>query len=185
LTRPNLQILIGPTVLILFAFAIFFSVGTAISDWRDNEFQRLAKLEGDRAALAERTESLHSDIASFADQDITDLFWTAAQSGEANALIQSAVSGTASENGILLRSVTPYTPREQIIQGSFGFRLEFEAHLNQVTEFLKDLEYDRPAIVIDRVILRRLNRPGDADLQPAVFAQVELLAPVILTGDGG
>jgi len=80
-------------------------------------------------------------------------------------------------------SITPYTPRDSSIDGAFGFRLEFETHLDQLTEFLKQVEYDRPALVIDRTVLRRLNRPGDEEPQPALFVQIEILAPVILTGE--
>lgn len=185
MNRRRLKPLIGPLVVVSLCLVLWLSLGATLSDWRSNQFDRLSVLENQKTSLEERSNQLRSDLESFSDQDLTDLFWTAAQPGEATALVQSSVSGTASANGILLRSVTPFTPREQTIQGAFGFRLEFEAHLDQVTEFLKDIEYDRPAIVIDRVVLRRLNRPGDAGLQPAVFAQVELLAPVILTGEGG
>ena len=179
----SLKSILGPMMILTAGIVLYFTAGVALMDWRTNQFTRLAALKTDVAAMTDRIATLEADLTNVSDQDITNLFWTASQPGEATALVQSSLSGTASDNGILMRSITPYTPRDSSIDGAFGFRLEFETHLDQLTEFLKQVEYDRPALVIDRTVLRRLNRPGDEEPQPALFVQIEILAPVILTGE--
>lgn len=175
---------IGPLVVAIGAVGLYLTAGTALAEWRSAQFSRLSEVQNEIAVLETRQAGLRADLANFSDQDITDLFWTAGQPGAATALVQSAISSTASQHGILMRSITPFTPREETIQGAFGVRLEFEARLDQLSQFLQSIEYDRPALVVDRMVLRRLNRPGDTAAQPSLFAQIDLLAPVILTGEG-
>lgn len=169
--------------LCLFAIALWFTLGAPLTRWKAEQINARVTAENALYAMHARRDNLATEITNVEQHDLTGLFWSAAQQGEATALIQSDISATASRHGILLRSVTPFKPREETLPGATGFRLEFEAHLDQLAGFLKEIEYDAPALVVSNTILRRLNRPGAPTEQPAVFVQIDVLAPVRLTGE--
>jgi hypothetical protein len=161
------------------------AIVSPVSEWRNGHFDAVERARADLVSLQDRKQRIQRELDNFQHQDLSGLFWTAAQTGEATALIQSKMSGMASRQGILLRSVTPFTPRQSDIPGAFGFKLEFEAHLDQLVLFLKDLEYGQPSIVVQTALFRRLNRPGEPNEQPSLFVQMSVLAPVKLTGNEG
>lgn len=183
MTSPSRQTLIRLAITVLALIVLWVVLIAPINGWKTEQLAAQQRAKWDLATLNERNASLRADLVNLDQHDLSGLFWSAAQAGEATALIQSDISTTASGHGILLRSVTPFTPRDSSIPGAFGFRLEFEAHLDQLSDFLKDVEYAAPALVVHSAILRRLNRPGATGEQPAVFAQIDILAPVRLTGE--
>ena len=109
-----------------------------------------------------------------------NILWRAAQTGEATARIQSQLSKIASERGVSLRSISPTRARDLNLAQAAGFRLEMEASLDQLVQFLQAIEYHSPALLVEKASLRRLNKLNSNQPQPLIFAQIEISAPVVL-----
>lgn len=154
-----------------------------LGEWRQAQLTELerTKLEIERLTLA--TARLEAERDSLQGETTISKLWDGTQPGEISARIQSHLNDAASESGISFRSITPLPPRSAGTYTSFGFRLEFEAGLGQLARFLQDVEYAAPALPVERATLRRVIRPGDRSEQPIVFAQIDIVAPV-LTNDG-
>ncbi|WP_108813231.1 GspMb/PilO family protein [Loktanella sp. Alg231-35] len=178
------QRLILFSVITMFVASLYLAVVAPLSAWRSASLEGLSSVENEIAQLEARVATLTIGQQSFVSDDLSGLTWEAAQMAEATAIVQSAVNDTARENGIVLRSIAPASGSETEIESAIGFRLEFEAHLDQLVPFLKAVEFGQPALVVTRANLRRLSRPNQSNPQPELFVQIELAAPVTLTDEG-
>lgn len=114
--------------------------------------------------------------------DLGVYLWQAKQAGEATARIQAALGEISRNNGIVLRSITPAAAPPVPYVEAVALRIEAEADLEQVADFVTALEQHSPVLLISRATLRRLNRPAFSE-QPVVFFQIDLIAPYVI-GEG-
>lgn len=138
---------------------------------RDQAAEKLAQFE-------QRVQKMDTLRQQLSQQGELASLWQADQPGAATALVQSELSKLASQRGIGLRSITPMREREIPMARAAGFRLEIETSLDQLAGFLQAVEYHSPALMVDRASLRRLNMVNAGQVQPVVFAQIEISAPI-------
>lgn len=165
------------------ALLIWLAVAQPLQTWRK------AQLDARADAIAE-TQKLQSSIATLRAErnryDVDgqlDILWQAERSGAATAMIQSEISRMAREQGVSLRAISPARQRDLSLADAVGIRIELEAALDQLSDFLRVVEYHSPALLIERATLRRLSKPGSALAQPLVFAQIDLAAPFVLQAE--
>lgn len=170
----------------LAALFAYFAVYQPLSSWRATAMANLASAQTEKAQLIASIERLRAEKQSFVSDDLAGLTWEAAQIAEATAKVQSAVNDMGRSTGILMRSIAPVNATGSGIPNAISFRLEFEARLDQLVPFLRDIEFGRPALVITRANLRRLARPNERGAQPDLFVQINVAAPITLdTGTEG
>lgn len=151
-----------------------------LADWRQQQLStaKQSKLELERLESSFQRLSLQHD--ALANYETADLAWNAKATGEASARIQTHMAEAAGRAGIQFRSITPLPNARSNGEDQVVFRLEFESDLAQLTSFLTDIEYATPALPVTRATLRRLVRPNDQSLQPVVFTQLDIAAPVLI-----
>ncbi|MFZ5963018.1 type II secretion system protein GspM [Thalassococcus sp. BH17M4-6] len=178
-----LDALLSLALLGLFATLIWLAAVQPLQGWRQ------AQLDARADAIAE-TQKLKSSIATLrAERDRYDIdgqldvLWEAERTGTATAMIQSEISRMARDQGVSLRAITPARQRDLSLADAVGIRIELEAALDQLSDFLKVVEYHSPALLIERATLRRLAKPGSALAQPLVFAQIDLAAPFVIQAE--
>lgn len=168
-------------LLVGFFLLLWLVVAMPLLAWREGNIAGLAEARADLQRLEGSIGRLAAERAQLSGDTTAETVWTAARTGEVTALIQARVSELARQNGLALRSVTPTAGRKLPLTEAVGFRLEAEATLDQLLQFLIALEYHAPVLVIDSATLRRLARPGPASEQPSLFIQIDLVAPVLTT----
>jgi len=176
--------LLAAGMVALFILAAFFAVIAPLAAWRADVLQQKAQMQTDMDNLTERIERLTQERDTIRIGGIDGLIWQANQMPEATAKVQSQVNTLARDAGILMRSIAPRNAASTRIPGAIGFRLEFEASLDQLVPFLRAVEFGEPALAASRVSLRRLARPTQSGSQPDLFVQMDIEAPVsIISGD--
>ncbi len=166
--------------------ATYFLILLPLGNWRQSTLDRQIDLVNDREQLEGRVAQLEAEKQSFVSDDLEGLIWEGEQQAEATAKVQSAINDIARDNGILMRSIAPTNNVDIGIPNAISFRLEFEASLDQLVSFLKTIEFGQPALVVTRANTRRLVRPGQASLQPELFVQLDIAAPISISdGSGG
>lgn len=170
-------------VLLGFVLLFFVAVILPLKDWRAEQFASSEEMQFEQSRLAASFDRLTLERDSLSTADGRSLSWVASTEGEAAAQIQTTLAEAAATSGISFRSVTPLPQSRSATDNRITFRLEFEADLSQLTQFLSEVEYATPALPISRATVRRLVRPGDQTSQPVIFAQLDVSAPVLL-GDG-
>ncbi|SMX26034.1 General secretion pathway protein M [Pelagimonas phthalicica] len=174
------SLLLALALLVGFFALIWLSVGQGLYNWRDTALSKREEMRSELQKLEGSLAALKRDHSQFGETGELTLIWAAKEAGAVTALIQSEISKLAKDHGVSLRAVTPAKESGLSLQEATGFRIEFEASLDQLTGFLQDIEYSSPALVVDRAVLRRLNKPGHKHPQPLVFAQIDLAAPIRL-----
>ncbi|WP_208353081.1 type II secretion system protein GspM [Pseudaestuariivita rosea] len=169
------------TVMVL----IWVALLSPILNWRSQVQNELQSAQIEQARLQRSIAQLMTEQARLSADDATSVLWTAFQSGEATARVQASLSTMARQSGVNLRSIAPVRARELPFSQALAFRLESEASLDQMVALLRAIEYSNPPLVIERANVRRLTRPTRSSDQPLVFFQLEILAPVIITGNAG
>jgi hypothetical protein len=163
---------------------LWLAVLSPLSRWRDQIALESQRFADERARLATSLVDLGRESADLSSGVETELIWSAPQMGEVNAMIQVSLSNIARESDIALRSITPLPPVELAGTAGVGFRLELEAPLDRLMDFLVAIESHSPALRIEVATLRRLTNLGETSDQPVVFAQIDIVAPiVIIQGD--
>ncbi|MDO6591944.1 hypothetical protein DS901_02480 [Loktanella sp. D2R18] len=169
------------TTLVTVLTLLFFGALSPLAGWRSAKLAEHAQTQARRAQLEDSIARLEAERVAFVSDDLAGLTWEGAQEAEATAKVQSAVNDMARNNGILMRSIAPTRDNNTEITNAIGFRLEFEASLDQLVPFLKTAEFSQPALVVTRASLRRLARPNRTGTQPDIFAQIDIVAPFSLT----
>ncbi len=172
--------LIAVSAIIMMAALVWLAVISPIYQWKLRASENLATRQAENARLNASLTRLRAEKAQLSGDSSLDIVWKAKRIGEATALVQSEISNLAAKHGVMLRSVAPMSGKGMPFASGIGFRVEGEATLDKLTSFLIDLEGNSPALVIERAVLRRLNRPGRTAPQPDVFVQLNLVAPVAL-----
>ena len=183
MTSAHVKQIIAVAITGCLALLFWMSVITPVAAWKERQFSHLSDKKTQLQRLEQSIFRLKDEQRQLSQKDTLDVAWAAERMGEATARIQSAINTIARTNGLSLRSVTPTSPRELPFAHSAGFRIEAEVHLDKLTGFLRELEFNTPALVVDRATLRRLNRLGEATEQPVLYLQTDLIAPVRLTGE--
>ncbi|WP_268745986.1 type II secretion system protein GspM [Ruegeria halocynthiae] len=154
-----------------------FFIIAPLSSWKvtglDARSQALDEIQRTQATI-DRLKQQNSRISQNEEEDF---LWRAEQIGAVTAQIQTALSASAASNGVSLRSITPLKTKRMASVEAAGFRLEFEATLDQVLGFLQQIEYSSPALLVEKASLRQLSRPGSDQTQPILNGQLELIAP--------
>jgi hypothetical protein len=167
--------------LLLVAFGvIWIALAAPAITWRETTFARLEAARTETARLSRSSTKLNAQIAGLGSVETDNRFWAADQTGEAYALVQGALSRSATENGIAFRAMTPLPAAQREGLESAIVRIEFEADLAQLTGFLRAIEYATPALPVDRATLRKLVRPNDFSRLPALFVQIDIAAPLLI-----
>lgn len=174
------RVLVPLTIAAGFATLVWAAVIQPGNTWSDARVQTRAKLVGQIEKLRHSLAELQAERAQISSGETEGIFWTAERAGEATALVQSEISSIARARGLALRSIAPTEPRKLHSVTGVGFRLEAEAHLDDLMAFLRDIEFHSPTLMVERATLRRLNRVGQNDAQPVIFVQLDLLAPLRL-----
>lgn len=154
-----------------------------LRDWRTATIEATYAAQTEYKKLLSAQAQMDRVEAQIKGGEFKGLFWTASQAGEAYALVQADLTRAAATAGITVRSMTPLPTQTNGSIESAVVRMEFEADLAKVTQFLRQIEYASPALTIKRGNLRRLLRANDTSEQPILFSQLDIAAP-ILVGDG-
>lgn len=162
---------------------VYVGLFLPVSDWREDTLLQTKNAELELQRLSAAKSRLEQQALALETSTDEDLFWAAEQSGEAFAQVQSHISEAAKQAGISLRAATPLPLQKNGKLDNVVIRVEFEADLGQLVKFLRQLEYDAPALPIERATVRRLLRGGDASVLPVLFAQIDISAPFLL-GEG-
>lgn len=168
----------------LIAALIWFAVVSPVLAWRSDQQQQLVETEKSVARIARSIAALQLEKSDLASEIKFDGLWRAETLGEATALVQASLGERAREQGIALRSISPLQVPQIDLVDTVGFRIEGEVHLDGLVALLEEVEFGTPLLMIERVNLRRLARNNVDSVQPSVFFQVDIVAPVILPGDG-
>lgn len=163
-----------------FCAVVWFSVLAPLQEWRSSTLETRSKIIGEINQLERRIDTLGLEQAQLSSGHALDVLWRASQTGQVTARIQSDLSQLATARGINLRSISPVRSRDMNLAQATGFQIEMEAAMDQLSAFLRDIEYHSPALLIERASLRRLNKRNTNQPQPLVFAQIEVVAPVVL-----
>jgi hypothetical protein len=172
--------IIALLALIVLAVLIWLAVISPIYEWKKRASENLTTSQTENARLNASLSRLRTEKAQLSGDSSLDTVWKAKRIGEATALVQSEISNLAAKHGVMLRSIAPMSAKGMPFASGIGFRVEGEATLDKLTSFLIDLEGNTPALVVERAVVRRLNRPGRTAPQPDVFVQLNLVAPVTL-----
>lgn len=190
LARGPIGALVALALFCAMAALVWFAAVLPLRDWQMRSFQNRDAAVAGINRLGDSIANLQAERAGLATGGTLDIVWSARQMGEATARIQSELSSMASGNGVSLQSVTPTGQRDLSLAQAVTFRIEVEAGLDQITEFLTTLEYHSPVLVVEQATMRRLNRPvslvqgAPHRSQPLLFAQIGILAPVnLVEGD--
>ncbi|MES0863750.1 type II secretion system protein GspM [Ruegeria sp. SCPT10] len=162
------------------AVLVCFSIVAPLNAWkaRGLEMRNQALSEIDRTQATIDRLKQQSEI--LAQNENQEFLWRAEQIGAVTAKIQTVVTASAANNGVSLRSITPLKAKRIATVDAASFRLEFEASLDQVTGFLKEIEYATPALLVEKAQFRQFRKPADDRSQPVLNAQLELIAPIYL-----
>lgn len=166
------------STLVVIGLGVWVFVILPILDWRRDIAAATQRNSQQIERHVASIEDLSSEQAQLQATSIDPFLWTAREQGAATARVQERISQLASENGVSIRAITPTGAREIPSADAVSFRLEIEASLDQLTPFLAGVEEHTPALAIERADLRRLARPGPPPMQPILFAQLEILAPI-------
>ena len=172
--------IIAMLALAVLAVLIWLAVISPMYEWKKHVSENLTANQTENARLNASLSRLRTEKAQLSGDSSLDTVWKGKRIGEATALVQSEISNLAAKNGVMLRSIAPISAKGMPFANGIGFRVEGEATLDKLTSFLIDLEGNTPALVIERAVVRRLNRPGRTASQPDVFVQLNLVAPVAL-----
>ena len=155
---------------------IWFGVLKPAQAWKDAQFAALAAAQGQSASLMTRLNTLQNEAAALSAAATFDGVWAAQNAGEATARVQATLSDLARQNNITLRAITPIPNAAIPLKQALAFRIEAEASLDQLEGFLRAAEYHSPVLVFENGLLRRLSKPGPANIQPQVFVQFDVMA---------
>ena len=177
-----------PRVVGLFVLAgcgalLWLFVVSPVAEWKGEQFAELQGLRADEARLERSLETLRDELVVLSGDGEVSFVWRSPQIGTATAEVQSALNTLASSTGISLRSITPLPAAQDNSRSTIAFRIESEAALDTLTDFLVALEYGERALVVRSATLRRLARPANEQIQPVVFFQMDVVAPVVLTAE--
>lgn len=165
-------------------FALFWTViVTPVANWRAATLSRSLAVSTETERLEVARTRLQTEQAQMSTVESDNGFWTAAQTGEAYARIQGALARSASESGISFRAMTPLPVSRRDGLESAIVRIEFEANLQQLNDFLRAIEYASPALPVERAVLRRLIRPNETSSLPVLFSQIDIAAPLLIAED--
>ena len=153
----------------------FFQKNTALDE-------KITAAHLERARLEEAISNLTSKLASMDTTDAQGEIWLAKQAGEMTARIQARLGNLARQHGISLRSVTPAKAAQLPHVDTTALRIEAEADLEKLRDFIVAIEHHSPALFIERATLRRLNRPDRSSEQPLIFFQLDISAPIKIDG---
>lgn len=156
----------------------WFVVFQPISAWAASQITERDMLREQRARLQQSVQRLEVERNDFEVTDTGKLTWASQQIGQTTARVQQAINEIAIDQGIRMRSVAPGRSAIPEITEAIGFRLEFEAHLDQLTAFLRIVEANEPILVVAQTKLRRLARQSLENAQPLVFIQMDVVAPI-------
>lgn len=181
-TAPSRRAISAGLALLL-GIALVVAVLMPLGSWRAAVLARKAAEDAELARLGATRLRLTAerDLLSGAVPAVG--IWPAAPIGEVTARIQSELSALSRDSGVSLHSVAPTGPKPLASAATVGFRLEAQARLDQLSDFLRALEFHSPPILIAQAQLRRIARPGDVAEQPLVFFQLDLIAPVAQSPD--
>ncbi|SMR83564.1 Type II secretion system (T2SS), protein M subtype b [Aliiroseovarius halocynthiae] len=171
------------TLLGLGAFAGAVLALPALADWKADTIARLDAAEGELLSLNTRANRLAAQLQAVPEVEGKALKWHAGEIGVVTAQIQSEINQLATSSGIALRSIAPTGQGLVEDVQTVTFRLEAEATLDRLAQFLQSLEFGQPVLLVDAANIRRLNRPGAEGTQPIVFVQLGLSAPTELAGE--
>ena len=151
-----------------------------VAQWRADTVSRTEVAKAEKTRLMATKTRLENEQAVLSSGQSEELLWKADQVGEAYARVQSALTEAAVANDIKLRTITPLAHAQDRNSDTARVRVEFEANLEQLTAFLRTTEYKKPALPIQRAMLRKLVRPNSTARFPVLLAQIDIAAPVSL-----
>lgn len=170
--------------LIALGAALWFGVVQPAQAWKAQQFNALAAAQEQSARLADRLVTLRREAAAMSAATDFDGVWTAQSAGEATARVQAALSDLARQNGISFRAITPLRTEAIPLKQAVSFRVEAEAPLDRLVNFLRAAEYNSPVLVFEKGSIRRLSKPGIPTEQPLVFFQFDVFAAYDLAEGG-
>lgn len=151
-----------------------------VVEWRIGTNDRLIESQMKARRLVSSIAALEKQNATLASgEEIGDL-WIASSEAEATALVQAELSSLARRSGISLRSMAPLQSPEMPLVSAVAFRIEAELTLDRLVQFLQTVEFQSPLLMIERANIRRLARGAVNSVQPTVFVQLDVVAPVRL-----
>ena len=176
----KLRQLAGLGLLALIIAALWFLVISPLSAWKLKQTAVLSAIRAEQARISASLTTLEGERRMLEGDSEISFLWRSQQIGTATAEVQASLSELAARNGISLRSISPLPGSDGESGSSIAFRVESEAALDKLTAFLTDLEHNERALVIRSATLRRLARPASRAIQPELFFQMDLQAPVLL-----
>ena len=177
------DVLVALALVVSLALLAWTAVISPLQNWKAAKIEARDQLIAEIEKLHLSVANLHFEKSQFESTEEIGLLWKAEQTGTATAMIQAEISRMAREQGLGLRSISPVLQREINHANVVGIRIETEAALDQLSDFLRDVEYSTPALLVERATIRRLVKSENKFEQPLVFAQIDFSAPVLI-GDG-
>ncbi len=171
-------------VVVGFMMLALVAIVQPLAAWRNATLVTAEAAIVETQRLMAGMSSLRTERAQLSGSGIDALVWPGERLGELTARVQGRISELAVRHGLQLRSITPTGTRALPLTSAVGFRIESETTLDRLVGFLREVEHHSPGLIVDRATLRRLSRPGDEPLQPVLFLQIDIVAPVAATEDG-
>ncbi|RLJ60741.1 type II secretion system (T2SS) protein M subtype b [Litoreibacter meonggei] len=163
---------------------LWFGIIVPIVDWKTSIEVQLTVADEKAGRMRVAIANLHQEKAALsAETKFLDL-WRAKSLTDATARVQASLSAIAQREDIVFRSISPIQGPDIAMIDAVSFRVETELTLNQLSAFLKTLEYSAPLFIVERANIRRLARSNLDAGQPTVFVQLDIAAPVILSENG-
>ncbi|MDA8747767.1 type II secretion system protein GspM [Litoreibacter sp.] len=179
---PAKRILIWGSVALV-ALLFWVAVISPILNWRNDTTARLTAAQGEAERLLTSIDNLQrAHGALSAETEFSDI-WQAGSISEATAQVQASLGAIARQQGVTFRSIAPLQRPEMPLVSAVAFRIEAELTLDRLVQLLKALEYSTTLLLIERSNIRRLARGAADAIQPTVFMQLDIVAPVILPED--
>jgi hypothetical protein len=163
-------------LLLAFIICIYALIIQPYFQWQSDVRGDIQQTSQNNTKLQQRIRALQDEVALRPANPDRMIFWPAQKSGEASARIQSILGTLSTKTAVALKSITPLPAAAFSQEGTIGARIEVEAPLDQFLEFLLQLEYHEPPLVIEKSNIRRLVRPTSVQSQPYILAQLDIAA---------
>jgi len=174
---------LGAIIILLLILGMFWvALVDPLINFRRDLSSSITAAQAEKSRLTRSIANLNRQLANTTASNVSEQIWRARQSGEAIARIQAQLGRLSQLHGVTLRSITPTNATGMPYTETTALRVEGEANLAQLEATLLEIEKHTPALLVDRATIRRLSRTERRSEQPYVFFQLDITAPIQITG---
>lgn len=177
--------LLGVGALVAVGALVWLGLVVPLQTWGNTQKEALSAAQSKTLHVLQSVQNLEAEKQALGAGAEFDGVWSAQNLSEATAKVQATLGDIARQNGISLRSISPLSQPSLPLLEAVAFRIEAEASLDKLVRFLRQAEYSDPILRVEKASVRRLSKLDLSGAQPIVFFQLEVLAPVETTSEGG